>query len=281
VVTGGASRSERRARSGAGAFLTSAFATTVWACEGKSRARGTTPVLRVATEAATATPVATLAARLPASAVLLEGLLERARQRATCAEDERLDRRLRDLQLRGDLPVGEALPLAQEDGMALLLGEAGERVVEPEELVAGGLGSGDGVLHRLEILRPLVPRAPVRRAAPGEADVVRDREEPRLGDIRLEPVVQAAAGVQVGRLHGVLGLFARAQLAQAVRVDSAVMLVEELFRELRSRGHPRSLEEGYRPVVPRKGQATSRQSSMRMSKLSPPSCSTVHVSSST
>ena len=110
---------------------------------------------------------------------------------------------------------------------------------------------------------------------------MRDLEEPRLRSLRLEPVHEAPAGVQVGRLHGVVGLLGRAELAQAVQVDPAVVLVEEFFGELGRLAHLPSLEEASGGVVPQKSQATSRQSSIRMSKLSPPSGSTVQVSERT
>jgi hypothetical protein len=137
--------------------------------------------------------------------------------------------------------------------MALLLGKVGEGLVEPEELVPGSFGSGDDVLHGLEILGPLDPGATVRGALPREAHVVRHLEEPGLGQLGLEPVPEAPAGVQIGRLDGILRLFGRAELAQAVEVDSAVVLVEEIFGELRRRGHLPSLEEAPVRVVPRMG----------------------------
>ena len=56
------------------------------------------------------------------------------------------------------------MPLAQENRAALLVGEAGEGVVEPEELVARSLRSGDGVLHGLQVVRPLHTRAAIRGA---------------------------------------------------------------------------------------------------------------------
>ena len=188
---------------------------------------------------------------------------------------------MREPQLGGYLTIGEPLPLPEEDRLALLVGQSGERLVESEQLVARRLGSGDEILNSLEIRGALEPRTTVRGALTRETDVVRDLEELRLRGLRLEAVHQAPARVQIRRLHGVFRLLGRAEQAKAVQVDPAMVLVEEFFGELGRRAHPPSLEERSGRVVPQKGQATSRQSSMRMSKLSPLSGSTVHVSSRT
>ena len=86
--------------------------------------------------------------------------------------------------LVGDLVVREALPLAQENRAALALGHVLERLREAHE-VFGRLARrrGQHVLHGGEVARRLDAAAAARRAASGQADVVRDLVEPR----ELEP----------------------------------------------------------------------------------------------
>jgi hypothetical protein len=151
----------------------------------------------------------------------LARVLERGRERATRAEDERLDRRLRQLQAACDLGVRETLPLTEEDRAPLLLGQARERVGQPDELVPVMRGRGDGLLQELDVLHALEPRTPAGRAEARQADVLGDAEEPRRVDLGPDSVLEAAAGVQVGGLERVLGLLGRAEEAEAVSVDPA------------------------------------------------------------
>src|SRR4029079_4767528 len=65
---------------------------------------------------------------------LLLGLLERPGERAASAEDQHLDRRLGEVELLGDLPSRESLPLAQEDRAALVLGHLLEGLLDPDQL---------------------------------------------------------------------------------------------------------------------------------------------------
>src|SRR5690242_13086423 len=65
---------------------------------------------------------------------LLLGLLERTGKGTACAEDQHLDGRLREVELGGDLAVGKALPLAQEDRAALVLGHPLERLLDADQL---------------------------------------------------------------------------------------------------------------------------------------------------
>src|SRR2546423_12403493 len=96
-------------------------------------------------------------------------LCEALRQRAPRAEDEGLDRRLRQLQLRRDLAVGEALPFAQEDRAPLALRHLLEHVLEAYELVGKPARSRGKLLDALEArsrLEPLpAPGRPPPRAA--------------------------------------------------------------------------------------------------------------------
>ena len=174
---------------------------------------------------------------LPRVRVLLQALSERA----TCAEDQRLDRGLRKPELGRDLAVRESLPLTQKNRAPLILGHLLEHVLQPDQLVGDVLAPRNDLLQNLEVVRRLdLPAAP--GGAPArEAHVVRDLEEPgglELGD---DPALQTAEGVHERRLEGVLGLLARAQLVQAVAVDLGGVLLVEPARRIRA-GRDRSLD---------------------------------------
>ena len=171
----------------------------------------------------------------PANALSLVGdrlgLLEPLRERAPGAEDQRLDGRLGDLELLGDLAVGKPLPLAQEDGPALLLGHPGERVLDPDQLVPLAVRTGDDFLDHAEVARTLDPSSPPRRAAARQADVLGDLEEPRALGLRRDALPERTERVHERRLDGVLSLLAGAELMQAVAVDPrCVALVERVRR---------------------------------------------------
>src|SRR4029450_5073014 len=69
--------------------------------------------------------------------------------------------------------------------------------------------------------------APPRRPAAGEADVVRNLEQPRGLLLRHDAAPNAAERVQERALHRILGLLARAELVQAVAEDLVrVLLVQ-------------------------------------------------------
>src|SRR5918994_7333066 len=134
------------------------------------------------------------------------GRLERGREGPARAEDERLDGRLRDAQLGGHFAIGESLPLTEEDGATLLVGEAGEGVLDSEELVPLMVARGDRLLDHLDVVARFEAGAPRLRAEPRDALVLCHLQEPRLGRLRLEAAHEVAAGTQVRRLDGVLGL---------------------------------------------------------------------------
>src|SRR5207248_1944203 len=91
------------------------------------------------------------------------------------------------------------------------------------------------VLHRLEIAGRLYP-APARRGALArQADVLGDLVEPRRLELRVDAALDPAERVQEGRLRCVLGLFAAAQLMQAVRVDLARVPLVEIACRIRFR----------------------------------------------
>jgi hypothetical protein len=153
------------------------------------------------------------------------------RERAPGPEDERLDRRLRQLELLGDLAIRQALPLAQEDRAALAVGHPLEHVLEPHQLVRSRRGGGRQLLHDLEVGRRLDPSAPPGRAPAGEADVVSDLEEPGRFLLRDDTAAKAPEGVEERALDRVLGLLAGAELVEAVAEDLVpVALVERLGR---------------------------------------------------
>ena len=151
----------------------------------------------------------------------LAGVLESVGQGAPSAEDQRLGGRVRDLEALRDLAVRQALPLPEQDRPALALGEAHERVREADERVVRTVGSGHRLLENCDVPDPLETFTTPCRADPGEAHVPRDMEEPRGAGPGAGAAAEASAGVQIGRLHGVLGLLRRAEEPQAVAVQPA------------------------------------------------------------
>src|SRR5205823_13721140 len=137
------------------------------------------------------------------------------RERAPCTKQQHLDSGGGRSELLGDLPVGETVPLAEEDRAALRLRDARQRVVEPEELVVLRLSLRDDLLEHVRI--SLVLRAPAsRRTAPvGAADVVRDRKEPGGLQLRDDAASQRAERVPEDRLRRVLRLDTSAELTAA------------------------------------------------------------------
>ena len=148
---------------------------------------------------------------------------------------ERLDRGLREAELEGDLGVVEPLPLAENERVALPVRQAVKRSRQIHELFGLALGRGDRVVERR--LR-LEPAAAEGRAAPREADVARDREQPGRLRIRDDAALERAEGVQERRLEGVLRVLAIAQTTQAERVDLLGVALKKLLRVV-SRRPPR------------------------------------------
>ena len=165
----------------------------------------------------------------------LRRLLEALGERTACAEDQRLDGGLRQLQLVGDLAIREPLPLAEEDRAALVLRHLLEDVLEADQLVAARGRRRRQLLDDLEVGGRLDPAPPPRGAASRQADVVRDLEQPGRLELRLDPAPKAAEGVEERALHGVLGLLARAELVEAVAEDLRRVPLVELMRRIRFR----------------------------------------------
>ena len=169
-------------------------------------------------------------------------LLEPCGERAAGAEDQRLDGRLGDLELLGDLAIGEPLPLAQQDRAALLLGHRRERILDSDQLVVLPARAGNDLLDDLEVARALDPAATPRRAAAREADVLGDLEQPgRLG-LGHDAASERAERVHVRRLDRVLCLFARAELMQAVALELRGVTLVEALGCRRLRGDPGALD---------------------------------------
>ena len=121
-----------------------------------------------------------------------------ARERAPRAEEERLDGRLREVELVGDLAVGEALPLAQEE-RAPLRAPASRRAPRADRISssASTCVRGHESWSAWRSLGDSTP-APARRGAQArQADVLGDLEEPG----RLELGLDAALGAR-GRRSG-------------------------------------------------------------------------------
>src|SRR5205823_14816630 len=76
----------------------------------------------------------------------------------------------------------------------------------------------------------LEPAAAEGRAAPREADVARDRDEPgRLG-MGDDAPLERTEGVQERRLEGILGVLAVAEAIEAERVDLLGVALEQPLR---------------------------------------------------
>src|SRR5439155_10173394 len=99
-------------------------------------------------------------------------------------------------ELVADLPVGETLPLAQQDRAALGLRHLLEHVLKTDQLVRAARRRGRQLLDELEVSRRLDSAATPRGTAAGQADVVRDLEEPGRLELGLDAALEAAKCVQ-------------------------------------------------------------------------------------
>ena len=125
----------------------------------------------------------------------------------------------------GEVGVGEALELADDQRRALLLGQRVEVGDEPPQVLAA-LGLGDRVGAAGEQLVGLQRRRG-RAAHVVDAAVVGDAVEPRPhGDVALAGA-QGAVGAQEDVLHDVLGLGVPAQHVAHVGEQALVVAVVE------------------------------------------------------
>src|SRR5262249_27593486 len=139
----------------------------------------------------------------------------------------RPDRGLGDLELGCDLLVRHPLPLAHQDGAALVRRELGQRVGDALELVVRALRRRRLLADEAVVGDDLDAAAPPRRPEPLAADVRGDCEHPRGLGAGHGALVQAAVGVQEGGLDGILGLLRRRETRAAEAVDLAGVALEE------------------------------------------------------
>ena len=181
--------------------------------------------------------------RAEAAASLARLLLQQGGEGAAAPEDQRLRVREADVEVRGDLFVGEPAPVAEEHGPPLLLGELRERVLEPDQLVAVALPRRraleiDGVADELEA-------SPASgRRVPRQADVTRDPEQPGELDGRDDATPEAPDGVEERGLDGVLRVLAATEPGEAVGEDLARVVLVERGRPGRVRFDSERLEAG-------------------------------------
>ena len=124
------------------------------------------------------------------------------------AEDQGLDRGMRETECLRDLGVAQALPLAEEDRAAEVRRHRRERVVEPHELVALGLRRRDTRFEQLEVVRRLDLGPPRVSEVSREADVVGDLVEPGRLELGHDALPQRCIDAQEGVLDSILGVFA-------------------------------------------------------------------------
>ena len=149
----------------------------------------------------------------------LVDLLQLLGERAPRAEHEHLDRGFGQVELRGDLAVRQALPLAQQDDRPVPLRQLLERFRERRCLPGDLLGRGDEVLERIEVARRLDLAAAPGGLAASPAHVLRDLVEPGRLELRSDTAAKPAVGVEERRLDRVLGLLAVPEQPEAVAED--------------------------------------------------------------
>ena len=180
-------------------------------------------------------------------ALRLGRLLEPARERAPRAEDQRLDGGLRELELLGDLAVGEPCHSRSRIARRWFSGICSRTSCRPISSSARRDGAGVSSSTTSKSVGDSIRPRRQRRAAAREADVVRDLEEPRRLELRHDAALDPAERVQEGALDGVLGLLARAELVQAVAEDLVRVLLVERAREVRL-GRRRPFDAAARPM---------------------------------
>ena len=160
------------------------------------------------------------------SAVARDEVLELLGERATGAEDQRLESSNGDLEDRRDLLVGAPLQLPEDEGFAL---RRRDPLQGPDEIlergsVVVGLERRD-VAVELDLARP-----GLLLAEPLADQVVRDHDQPVRRLARSLAALERAQGVDERRLSDVLGVRAVAEDCVDVAVDLGRVLAVELIQ---------------------------------------------------
>lgn len=164
------------------------------------------------------------------------------------AEDQCFDSRLRHAEVFGDLGVGQAFPLPEQEGPAQVRRHLRQRVAEADQLVVLAVDIGDTLVYLLEVGRVLEPRAPRARDRARYADVLCDLEEPCALGVGNHPLAQRAVRTEERALDGVLRLLTRAQSREAKPIDPRpVALVQKGCLAIRVR---RVLNKDFCHVLP-------------------------------
>src|SRR5262245_51827785 len=149
------------------------------------------------------------------------------------AEDQSIDRTLRDAELTRDLLVAEPGEAVQSDDVTLARGELGQRDLQRSQL---GTDSDDPLrvpVRRFDIARERGSRALSHQ--PAAAVVARDRGEPRRGVLGTVSCEQTAVRGEERPLRRVLGVAPIAQQRVAEDEHHPSVLVEELACRVRRR----------------------------------------------
>src|SRR5205807_2889528 len=119
--------------------------------------------------------------------------------------------------------------------------EPGDGVGESRRVSVRRVASLSLVREDVGIAGDLEAALTAARLPAPQADVPRDLQEPRRLDPRDGASAESAERVEKRRLHRVLGLLARAEVVEAVRVDPALVSFVETLRLgcLGCDGHPR------------------------------------------
>ena len=161
-----------------------------------------------------------------------DGVLELFCERASGAEEERLECARREPEDLADLPVGPPFELPHHECLALALGDPLQR---PDELLHRGPVVVGGLLGDIAVEHDL-GRARLLLAEPLPHDVVRDRDQPVRRLARALAALEGAKGVDEGGLGDILGVGVVAEHGIGVAVHLSRMVPVEVV-EGPGRGH--------------------------------------------
>ena len=136
------------------------------------------------------------------------------------------------VQSPGHLGVGEALPFSEEQCVSLCRRKLRQRVREAVDVVARWIAPADRLVQRVEVDGALDSFTLSQRTSPCAADVVGDRVEPRERPFGCDAALQERARIEKGRLHRIVGILVRTELAPAVLVDALSVERVERCRRL-------------------------------------------------